>query len=44
MFFMCSGFLRSAILASCLSCLMREVIVSSENPLCFISIAKLIRS
>lgn len=44
MVFTCSGFLRSAIFASCLRSLVREVIVASALPFCLMSIAKFMRS
>ena len=44
MVFICSGSLRSDIFASCLKILVRDAIVASALPFCFMSIAKLIRS
>lgn len=44
MVFTCSGFLRSAIFASCLRNLVREIIVSSALPSRCMSIAKFTRS
>lgn len=44
MVFTCSGFLRSAIFESCLRSLVREAIVVSALPFCFMSIAKFTRS
>jgi len=42
--FTCSGFLRSAIFASCLRNLVREVIVTSALPFRCMSVAKFTRS